>query len=66
MADGTQSLVQLTEVDAERAGAGLAQAFANGLLFACMLPDVDARGRLFPGTSRLAGAAAASLEEHGR
>jgi GNAT superfamily N-acetyltransferase len=48
MTDGTPRLVQLTEQDAERAGAGLAQAFASDPLFAYMLPDVDARRRLFP------------------
>ena len=48
MTDGTPRLVQLTERDAERAGAGLAQAFASDPLYAYMLPDVDARRRLFP------------------
>ncbi len=48
MTDGTPSLVQLTELDAERAGAGLAQAFATDPLHDYMLPDVDARRRLFP------------------
>jgi GNAT superfamily N-acetyltransferase len=48
MTDGKPRLVQLTERDAERAGAGLAQAFASDPLFAYMLPDVDARRRLFP------------------
>jgi GNAT superfamily N-acetyltransferase len=48
MTGGTPSLVQLTEQDAERAGAGLARAFARDPLFAHMLPDVDARRRLFP------------------
>jgi GNAT superfamily N-acetyltransferase len=48
MTDGTPRLVQLTEQDAERAGAGLARAFARDPLFAHMLPDVDARRRLFP------------------
>jgi GNAT superfamily N-acetyltransferase len=44
----TPRLVQLTEQDAEQAGAGLARAFASDPLFANMLPDVDARRRLFP------------------
>ena len=48
MTDGTPSLVRLTEVDAERAGAGLARAFATDPLFAYMLPDVETRRRLFP------------------
>jgi GNAT superfamily N-acetyltransferase len=48
MTGGTPRLVQLTEQDAERAGAGLARAFASDPLFAHMLPDVDARRRLFP------------------
>jgi hypothetical protein len=48
MTDGTPSLVQLTELDAERAGAGLAQAFATDPLYADVLPDDDARRRLFP------------------
>ena len=48
MTGGTPSLVQLTEQDAERAGAGLARAFASDPLFAHMVPDVDARRRLFP------------------
>ncbi len=48
MADGKPSLVQLTELDAERAGAGLARAFATDPLFAYVLPDVDARRSLFP------------------
>jgi GNAT superfamily N-acetyltransferase len=48
MTDGTLRLVQLTEGDAERAGAGLAQAFGTDPLYAYMLPDVDARRRLLP------------------
>jgi GNAT superfamily N-acetyltransferase len=48
MPDGIPRLIQLTDEDAERAGAGLAQAFAADPLFAYVLPDVDARRRLFP------------------
>ena len=48
MTDGSPHLVQLTEVDAEQAGVGLARAFIADPLLAYMLPDVDARRHLFP------------------
>jgi GNAT superfamily N-acetyltransferase len=48
MTDGTARLVQLSELDAERAGVALSQAFATDPVYAYMLPDGDARGCLFP------------------